>query len=170
MTWRASTPRTLPASSAAPSTAAPRASPREGHLVTTSVFSEQMKGVTSKLGSPSDEGSGLITVKATATGTDTAATTAVDASRPLPTDADTTGTEPAASAPAITAAADDVDPLTCGEGGPESQCPDLHRSRRVWACSLHGDALRGQAQRPQAPGTPAQREHGRVGGGPGRAR
>ncbi|MEU6541492.1 hypothetical protein [Streptomyces sp. NPDC047000] len=95
---------------------------REGHLVTTSVFSEQMKGVTSKLGSPSDEGAGLITVQANAAETDTAATTMVDASQLLPTGADTTGTEPAAITAADASGPDDVDPLTCGDGGPESQC------------------------------------------------
>ncbi|MEU6537857.1 hypothetical protein [Streptomyces sp. NPDC047000] len=61
-------------------------------------------------------------MKTTAAETGTAATTVVDASQQLPTGADTSGTEPAALTAATASGPDDVAPLTCGDGGPESQC------------------------------------------------
>ncbi|MFJ7073566.1 hypothetical protein [Streptomyces sp. NPDC098781] len=90
---------------------------RHGHLVTHSVFSEQMKGITTRIGSPSNKGAGTLTVKATALKTGAEATTLVDADRKRP--------KPDSSLPMDPAAfvmADDDDPRNCGEGAPESQC------------------------------------------------
>ncbi|MDT7840158.1 transglycosylase SLT domain-containing protein [Streptomyces justiciae] len=92
---------------------------RQGHLVTNSVFSEQMKGITTTIGSPSDEGVGSLTVKATALKTGAKATSLVDADRERPTPDSSLSVDPAAF---VMAGPDDTDPLTCGEGGPESQC------------------------------------------------
>ncbi|MGW4435509.1 hypothetical protein ACWELO_07075 [Streptomyces sp. NPDC004596] len=91
---------------------------RHGHLVTNSVFSEQMKGVTTGIGSASKKGAGTLTVKATALRTGARATALVDADRRRPKP-DTSPMDPAAFA---MAGPDDQDPATCGEGGPESQC------------------------------------------------
>lgn len=90
---------------------------RHGHLVTNSVFSEQMKGITTRIGSPSNKGAGTLTVKATALKSGAQATTLVDADRKRPKPDSSLPLDPAAFA-----MADDDDPLTCGEGGPESQC------------------------------------------------
>lgn len=93
---------------------------RHGHLVTNSVFSEQMKGiVTSRVGSPSNEGAGTLTVKATALKTGAKATTLVDADRKRPKPDSSLPMDPAAF---TVTGEDDEDPRTCGEGGPESQC------------------------------------------------
>ncbi|MFF0459167.1 hypothetical protein [Streptomyces mexicanus] len=92
---------------------------RRGHLVTNSVFSEQMKGITTTIGSPSKKGAGSLTVKATALRTGAQATTLVDADRKRPAPDSSLPLDPAAYA---TATDDDKDPLTCGEGMPESQC------------------------------------------------
>ncbi|MCX4854923.1 hypothetical protein [Streptomyces canus] len=92
---------------------------RQGHLVTNSVFSEQMKGITTAIGSPSNEGVGLLTVKATALKTGSKATTLVDSDRERPKPNSSPSMDPAAFA---AEGPDDTDPLTCGEGGPESQC------------------------------------------------
>ncbi|MFJ2608365.1 hypothetical protein ACIO13_25805 [Streptomyces sp. NPDC087425] len=92
---------------------------RQGHLVTNSVFSEQMKGITTTIGSPSEEGVGSLTVKATAVKTGVKASTLVDADRERPQTDSSLSLDPAAFA---AAEGDDDDPLTCGEGGPESQC------------------------------------------------
>lgn len=93
---------------------------RQGHLVTNSVFSEQMKGITTSIGSPSDKGAGSLTVKATALKTGAKATTLVDADRERSKPESSLPMDPAAFAAADDP--DDTDPLTCGEGGPESQC------------------------------------------------
>ncbi|MFJ2509986.1 hypothetical protein ACIOXE_01985 [Streptomyces griseoviridis] len=93
---------------------------RQGHLVTNSVFSEQMKGITSTLGSPSNEGVGSLTIKATAVKTGAKASTLVDADRERPQADSSLSLDPAAF---TAATGDDDDPLTCGEGGPESQSP-----------------------------------------------
>ncbi|MGW0120746.1 hypothetical protein [Streptomyces sp. NPDC003327] len=90
---------------------------RHGHLVTHSVFSEQMKGITSRIGSPTAEGVGSLTVKATALKTGAKATTRVDADRKRPALRSSVPMGPAAFP-----LADDDDPPNCGEGGPESQC------------------------------------------------
>ncbi|MEU6541484.1 hypothetical protein [Streptomyces sp. NPDC047000] len=55
----------------------PLAASREGHLLTTSVTSEELKGITSKIGATSGQGAGRIDVRAFATATDTMATTQV---------------------------------------------------------------------------------------------
>ncbi|MFJ3192538.1 hypothetical protein ACIPJQ_07840 [Streptomyces griseoviridis] len=57
---------------------------RQGHLVTNSVFSEQMMGITSTLRSPSNEGVGSLTIKATAVKTGAKASALVDADRERP--------------------------------------------------------------------------------------
>lgn len=90
---------------------------RLGHLVTHSVFSEQMKGVTEGVGSSLAKGAGSLTVKATALRTGTRATALVDADRKRPK-SDRTLT----MGPTAFAMSDDDDPLTCGEGAPETQC------------------------------------------------
>ncbi|MFI1480566.1 hypothetical protein [Streptomyces sp. NPDC020747] len=104
---------------------------RQGHLVTNSVFSEQMKGITTRIGASSDKDAGTLTVKATALKTGAKATTLVDADRkrPEPTsDSSTSDSSTSDSSRSMDPAAfvlaggDDEDPLTCGEGGPESQC------------------------------------------------
>ncbi|CAL9623442.1 hypothetical protein [Streptomyces sp. enrichment culture] len=92
---------------------------RQGHLVTNSVFSEQMKGITTNIGSPSAEGVGSLTVKATAVKTRVKASTLVDADRERPQTDSSLSLDPAAF---DAAEGDDDDPLTCGEGAPESQC------------------------------------------------
>ncbi|MFC9129091.1 hypothetical protein ACFT4A_19870 [Streptomyces sp. NPDC057099] len=92
---------------------------RHGHLVTNSVFSEQMKGITTRVGSPSDKGAGTLTVKATALKTGAKATTLVDADRKRPKPDSSLPLDPAAF---TVAGPDDQDPLTCGEGMPETQC------------------------------------------------
>ncbi|MFI5762001.1 hypothetical protein ACIA8F_13785 [Streptomyces sp. NPDC051563] len=90
---------------------------RHGHLVTNSVFSEQMKGITTRIGSPSNEGAGTLTVKATALKTGAKATKLVDADRRRPKSDSSLPMDPAAF---ITA--DDDDPPNCGEGDPETKC------------------------------------------------
>ncbi|MET4922047.1 hypothetical protein P3L51_06720 [Streptomyces sp. PSRA5] len=95
---------------------------RQGHLVTNSVFSEQMKGITSGIGSPSNEGVGTLTVKATALKTGAKATTLVDADRDRPKPDSSPPMDPAAFTVAAGPTDDDDDPATCGEGMPESQC------------------------------------------------
>ncbi|MFF9688566.1 hypothetical protein [Streptomyces sp. NPDC014623] len=90
---------------------------RHGHLVTNSVFSEQMKGITTSIGSPSGKGAGSLTVKATALRTGAKATKLVDADRKRPKLKSSLPMDPAAFP-----MADDDDPRTCGEGGPETQC------------------------------------------------
>ncbi len=135
---------------------------RLGHLVTHSVFSEQMKGVTEGVGSSLAKGAGSLTVKATALRTGTKATTLVDADRKRPK-SDTTPT----MGPTVFAMSDDDDPLTCGEAAPETQCLSGDGARRHRQDPAHGDPLHRQAQRPQAPGSPGQRQPGRVGGRPG---
>ncbi|MFC8370151.1 MULTISPECIES: hypothetical protein [unclassified Streptomyces] len=90
---------------------------RHRHLVTHSVFSEQMKGLTTRIGSASKQGAGTLTVKATALKTGAKATTLVDADRRRPKPDTSLPMDPAAFV-----TADDDDPPTCGEGGPESQC------------------------------------------------
>ncbi|MFE1958458.1 hypothetical protein [Streptomyces sp. NPDC059479] len=92
---------------------------RHGHLVTNSVFSEQMKGITTRIGSASNEGAGTLTVKATALKTGAKATTLVDADRKRPKPDSSLPMDPAAFA---IAGDDDDDPPTCGEGMPETQC------------------------------------------------
>ncbi|MEV4880445.1 hypothetical protein [Streptomyces cyaneofuscatus] len=108
---------------------------RQGHLVTNSVFSEQMKGITTRIGSPSDKGAGTLTVKATALRTGAQATTFVDADLRRPKPGSSLPMDPAAFA-----AGDDDDPPTCGEGMPESQC--LTRS---------GAAVMGKVQTMETP-------------------
>ncbi|MFJ6569704.1 hypothetical protein ACIQNU_19995 [Streptomyces sp. NPDC091292] len=104
---------------------------REGHLVTTSVFSDGMKGITPKLGSPSREGAGTIRIKATAVRTGSQASAAVEtgaAQAPAPAPAPGKASGKDAPSPALDPAAfaaadpDDTDPRTCGEGSPESLC------------------------------------------------
>ncbi|WP_158710957.1 hypothetical protein [Streptomyces albus] len=92
---------------------------RHGHLVTHSVFSEQMKGITARIGSPSRKGAGTVTVRATALRTGAEATTLVDTDRRRPERDSPLPMDPTAFA---MAGRDDEDPLNCGEGMPESQC------------------------------------------------
>ncbi|MFG2566474.1 hypothetical protein ACGFR6_13650 [Streptomyces sp. NPDC048567] len=90
---------------------------RLGHLVTHSVFSEQMKGITEGVGSSQAKGAGSLTVKATALKTGARATKLVDADRKRP--------KPDASLPMGPTAfvmSDDDDPRNCGENQPETQC------------------------------------------------
>ncbi|MFF1834973.1 transglycosylase SLT domain-containing protein [Streptomyces sp. NPDC058231] len=75
----------------------PLAASHEGHLLTTSAASEELKGITSKIGSSSGQGAGLIDVQALATASDTAAATQVT------------------TAEAVTAATDDVEPDVNGQ-------------------------------------------------------
>lgn len=90
---------------------------RLGHLVTHSVFSEQMKGITKGIGAPQAKGAGSLTVKATALKTGAKATKLVDADRKRPkSDASLP------MGPTAFVMSDDDDPLNCGEGGPETQC------------------------------------------------
>ena len=95
---------------------------REGHLVTASIASRQMKGITNKLGSPSNEGAGIINIKGVATKTGITSSVAVSTDQELPMGTfstpsiDSTVFSTAASGP------DDKEPLNCGEGGPESNC------------------------------------------------
>ncbi|MGW4159875.1 hypothetical protein [Streptomyces sp. NPDC004788] len=77
--------------------AKPIAVSREGHLLTTSAVSEELKGITSKVGSSSEEGAGLINVAALATATDTASATQV------------------ITAAAAAGTADDVEPIIDGQ-------------------------------------------------------
>ncbi|WP_030555393.1 transglycosylase SLT domain-containing protein [Streptomyces exfoliatus] len=103
---------------------------REGHLVTTSVVSDELKGVTvpegSKPGAASADGkaAGLVRIQATAVRTGTKATVAFD------TDVERVRPAKAGGSPAMDPAAfvantgprDDIDPRNCGEGLTESQC------------------------------------------------
>lgn len=75
----------------------PLAASREGHLLTTSAASEELKGITSKIGSSSRQGAGLIDVKALATTSGTPAATQVT------------------TAEAVTAGTDDVEPDVNGQ-------------------------------------------------------
>ncbi|MCX4984126.1 hypothetical protein [Streptomyces sp. NBC_00572] len=90
---------------------------RHGHLVTNSLFSEQMKGITKRIGTPSTEGAGTLNVEATAVKTGAKATKLVDADRKRPQSDSSLPMDPAAF---ITA--DDDDPRNCGEGDPETKC------------------------------------------------
>ncbi|MEU9362573.1 hypothetical protein AB0D35_31455 [Streptomyces sp. NPDC048301] len=92
---------------------------RKGHLVTNSVFSEQMKGITVGAGAASKKGAGTLTVKATALRTGVKASTLVDADRERPRSEAWPSVDPVAY---TVAGPDDVDPATCGEGMPETQC------------------------------------------------
>ncbi|MEU0136690.1 hypothetical protein ABZ172_22070 [Streptomyces sp. NPDC006296] len=133
-----------PGLKAQPFTGRPTSVSREGHLITTSMVSDELKGVTAPEGTPeagatSDgQAAGLVRIQATATRTGAKSTIAFDAN--------TTQVKPdAASAPAMDPAAftasgatkaavqsaavgaaaeprDDVEPLTCGEGSKESFC------------------------------------------------
>ncbi|MFC8350141.1 hypothetical protein [Streptomyces sp. NPDC057280] len=70
----------------------PLAASRQGHLLTTSAASQELKGITSKIGATGAEGAGLIRLQALATASDTTATTQVTTEA---TAADTTDdTEP----------------------------------------------------------------------------
>ncbi|MEU4100614.1 hypothetical protein ACFY8X_36545 [Streptomyces tanashiensis] len=92
---------------------------RHGHLVTHSVFSEQMKGITSRIGAASSEGAGSLTVEATALKTGAKATKRVDADRKRPKPDSALPMDPAAFALPMD---DDDDPPSCGEGEPETKC------------------------------------------------
>lgn len=92
---------------------------RHGHLVTNSVFSEQMKGITTSIGSPSEKGVGSLTIEATALKTGAKATKLVDADLERPKPDSSLPIDPAAF---TVAGDDDDDPPTCGEGMPETQC------------------------------------------------
>lgn len=91
---------------------------RQGHLVTNSVFSEQMKGITEGgIGSSQKKGAGSLTVKATAVKTGAKATKLVDADLKRPkSDASLP------MGPTAFAMSDDDDPANCGEFGPETKC------------------------------------------------
>lgn len=93
---------------------------REGHLAATSVFSDQMKGLTSQIGAPSVQGAGTIRIKATALDSGSSASATVDTGAKPVKDPSKPSVDPAAFVASSTS--DDIDPLTCGEGGPESQC------------------------------------------------
>ncbi|WP_406058903.1 transglycosylase SLT domain-containing protein [Streptomyces sp. NBC_01077] len=129
-----------------PFTGQPMGVSREGHLVTTSVVSDELKGVTTPEGSgpgaasADGKAAGLIRIKATAVRTGTKASVAFDTdvervkpakgtagSPAMGPAAFTTATGPTAGpatfgAAAVSAGRDDVDPLTCGEGAAESLC------------------------------------------------
>ncbi|MFH9944237.1 transglycosylase SLT domain-containing protein [Streptomyces murinus] len=77
--------------------AKPLAASREGHLLTTAVASEELKGITSKIGSSDGRGAGLIDIAAQATATGTASTMQ------------------ATTVEAATATADDVEPDVSGQ-------------------------------------------------------
>ncbi|WP_432062050.1 hypothetical protein [Streptomyces sp. S1] len=133
-----------PGLKAQPFTGRPEAVSREGRLIATSLVSDELKGVTAPLGTPeakaTDDGlaAGLIRVQATAITTGAKAAIAFDAdAHPVEkavSTADTPAMGPAAytvsgTTPggAVTLGAaessrDDVEPLNCGEGGPEAQC------------------------------------------------
>ncbi|MFE0701722.1 hypothetical protein [Streptomyces sp. NPDC058872] len=92
---------------------------RQGHLVTNSVFSEQMKGIVAGIGSASTEGVGSLTVKATAVRTGAKATKVVDADRKRPKSKSSLSMGLSAF---TVVPPDDEEPSTCGEGNPESMC------------------------------------------------
>ncbi|WNI21681.1 transglycosylase SLT domain-containing protein [Streptomyces sp. ITFR-16] len=108
---------------------------RLGHLVTHSVFSEQMKGITEGVGSSQAKGAGSLTVKATALKTGAKATKLVDADRKRPKP-----DESLPMGPTAFAMSDDDDPLNCGEGGPETKC-----------LSGAGAAVHGKVERMETP-------------------
>ncbi|MEU1164978.1 hypothetical protein ABZ372_32370 [Streptomyces sp. NPDC005921] len=83
----------------ASSTDKPVAASREGHLLTTSVASQELKGITSKIGSADGQGAGVLTVSAVAASSGSTATT--ELVTPEATAADAT--------------ADDVEPTVDGQ-------------------------------------------------------
>ncbi|MGW1876241.1 hypothetical protein [Streptomyces sp. NPDC001975] len=94
----------------ASSTDKPVAASREGHLLTTSVASQELKGITAKIGSADGQGAGLLTVGALATSSGSTATT--ELATPEATAAE------AATADDVAAAADapdDVEPTVDGQ-------------------------------------------------------
>ncbi|MEE4543357.1 hypothetical protein V2S66_15430 [Streptomyces sp. V4-01] len=121
----------------------PESVSRQGHLVITSLASDQMKGITTQLGSPSLQGVGVIRMTGVASRSGAVASSAVGADPRVPLSS-ATGPAPSAGAapasPSATAAAtkvkaataqpaaatatapDDTEPRNCGEGALESQC------------------------------------------------
>ncbi|MFG2840894.1 hypothetical protein ACGFYE_38575 [Streptomyces zaomyceticus] len=133
-----------PGLKAQPFTGPPAAVSQEGRLIATFLVSDELKGVTAPLGSPeakaTDDGraAGLIRIQATAVGTGTRSAIAFDAdAHPVEKAASSAGSPamgPAAhTVSSLTSSAagasddptsprHDVEPLTCGEGGPEALC------------------------------------------------
>lgn len=85
----------------------PVAASREGHLLTTTVASRELKGLTSKIGSADGQGAGVLSVDALATATGSEATT--ELVTPEATAADADGVTAAATSP------DDVEPTVSGQ-------------------------------------------------------